>query len=131
MTKRQKLKEERLKEKDQFDKLNEKGKYKLPKKYKSYRDRAYKKEIEFDLSEEQFDQLLDNQCVYCGDAARVVDRIDSKKGYVLSNCQPCCIKCNMMKYTYSNEQFVNHIKKIHNFLFNTGDLAERPFKLVT
>lgn len=104
--------------KDQFDRLNERGKYKLPKKYKSYKDRAYRKNITFELAVDEFNQILSNQCVYCGNNANTIDRIDSKQGYILSNCQSCCSVCNIMKYTYSHEQFITHMNKIYNHLLS-------------
>lgn len=44
-----------------------------------------------------------------------VDRISSKKGYTIDNTVSCCWKCNMMKNTLSEKDFLEHIDKIFNF----------------
>lgn len=41
-----------------------------------------------------------------------LDRIDSSKGYTMSNVQPCCYLCNQLKSNLDEEVFLNHIKKI-------------------
>lgn len=110
--------------KNQINKLNEKGKYKKPKpiippltkKYISYELRAQKKKIPFELTIDDFDDLLRSACVYCGTPATVVDRIDSKGGYTKDNSQPCCVKCNMMKYVYSHDEFMDQVARIYQHM---------------
>lgn len=69
--------------------------------------------IKFELSFEQFQELINNKCNYCDtDNCRGVDRIDSSLSYTLQNSVPCCKICNVMKNDMSNEDFLNHIKKI-------------------
>lgn len=90
----------------------------------------------FDLTFEEFDDLIQQNCVYCGAAPQTneqiikergnsreplfyyngIDRIDSSIGYCLSNCVPCCSKCNYMKRAYGREEFLSHIKTIYEFL---------------
>lgn len=41
-----------------------------------------------------------------------IDRVNNKKGYILSNCVPCCFDCNEMKNNRSLSEFLNHIIKI-------------------
>ena len=43
-----------------------------------------------------------------------IDRIDSKEGYNINNCVPCCKICNMMKNNLSIDMFLSKIKQIHN-----------------
>lgn len=90
-------------------------KWDFPKKYTDYYRRSKKKGLEFDLSVDQFNSLINDKCHYCGKPGSTIDRIDSKIGYVELNVVPSCIKCNMMKYTYLQEEFLNHIKDIYNF----------------
>lgn len=86
----------------------------LPPKYRSYLNRANKKSMAFDLSIEEFEKILSMQCVYCGGYNRMtIDRIDSSGGYTQDNVQPCCNKCNMMKYTHDHADFLDHILKIY------------------
>lgn len=82
-------------------------------KYKSHLIRCRKKGFYVPLTEEQFNYITSLDCYYCGSTLNIgVDRIDSKEGYTIENSRPCCTKCNMMKYVHSEEDFINHIKKI-------------------
>lgn len=44
-----------------------------------------------------------------------IDRVDSKKGYELDNCVPCCAQCNYMKIQYPQEQFLKKAEQIHTY----------------
>ena len=92
--------------------------------YYNYQKGAIKRNLEFNLSQEEFLNIVTKNCEYCGEEPRQsyvefkhngIDRIDSNIGYTLDICVPCCGKCNMMKSTYSVEDFLEHIKKIYNF----------------
>jgi hypothetical protein len=41
-----------------------------------------------------------------------IDRIDTHKGYVTSNVVSCCQMCNVMKWKYSKEEFLEHLERI-------------------
>lgn len=85
----------------------------VPKKYRDYFIRAFKKKLDFELSVERFLQICNLPCSYCGGfGENGIDRIDSSLGYVEENSQPCCSKCNMMKLAYTHEDFINHLKKV-------------------
>lgn len=88
----------------------------IPPKYRSYINRANKKQIEFSLSMDEFNIITAANCTYCGSAGGGIDRINSKMGYTIENSTPCCKMCNLMKYTHSQEDFISQIKKIHRFL---------------
>lgn len=89
----------------------------LPKDFRSYILRANKKGIEFSLSLDDFNNILSKDCIFCGSFSKMtIDRINSKLGYSLENTQPACYMCNLMKYTHSQEQFLNQVKKINRFL---------------
>jgi hypothetical protein len=95
-----------------------------------YRRGAERRNIEFFLTEEQFEKIVIGKCHYCGDeltnvikgqgktsgdfAYTGIDRLDSTKGYTLQNSVSCCWMCNNMKHVHSKEVFLNHIKKIYN-----------------
>lgn len=91
---------------------------KISTRIKSYKNRANRKGIDFSLSEEEFEALINADCTYCPSSGGTIDRIDSKKGYVSGNCQPCCSMCNMMKYQYDANTFMNQIKRIYNHCCN-------------
>ena len=71
-----------------------------------------KRGIQMELSLEQFSEIINKPCVFCGDVSRGVDRIDSEKNYTIQNTQSCCSSCNEMKNDKSDQEFINHIKKI-------------------
>lgn len=99
----------------------------------------YKKKVEsqthhdFNLSFEEFDNLVLQDCFYCGSKPTFperfknefknreivnfngIDRINSSKGYQLNNCVPCCSICNSMKSDLIQKDFLNQINKIYNF----------------
>lgn len=87
--------------------------------FRIYRDR---KEKDFALTIEQFDQLTKQSCEYCGgfnkENINGIDRVDSNVGYVLSNCVSCCFICNWMKLNLCKDAFLNHIFRINDFVKN-------------
>ena len=90
---------------------------------------AKKRNISYELTSEEFEELVTGKCNYCGrkhtQTAKGqgktsgdfkytgIDRIDSKLGYVKNNCVSCCWDCNDMKKDRDVEQFVNHIKRLY------------------
>lgn len=94
-------------------------------------NRKYK---EFNLSLEEYSNLVHDNCFYCGNEPSIdntwnksgkrltqsneiytcngIDRVDPNKGYYLENCVPCCTTCNRMKSDLDTNTFLLHIKKI-------------------
>lgn len=63
-----------------------------------YRSRAALKGLEFDLSFEEFCDLLSEDCTYCGrETCNGLDRVENDQGYLLINSVPCCKSCNRLK----------------------------------
>lgn len=86
--------------------------------YRAYVLRAEKKGIEFEFSVDQFNSFKEMPCSYCGATDKIgIDRINPKEGYTVKNSQPCCFRCNIMKYTFSHEDFLNQIRKIYENKF--------------
>lgn len=95
-----------------------------------YERGAKKRNLKFDLTEEDFDMLVTGDCVYCGSQTPAtqkgqgktsgdfyytgIDRVDSNEGYVKYNCVSCCWLCNNMKGKLDAETFMKHIQKIYN-----------------
>lgn len=88
--------------------------------FNKYRVSAKRFGKEFKLTIKFFEDNQGKVCFYCGqyktDALSMgIDRIDSKIGYIPKNCVPCCKKCNLAKFTYSPQEFIEHINKIANY----------------
>ena len=69
--------------------------------------------ILFEISFDDFCQLINSNCTYCGaENCRGVDRVDSSKSYTVENSVACCSTCNRMKLDHSLDGFKEHLKKI-------------------
>ena len=81
-----------------------------------------KRNLPMELSIGEFSEILHLPCNYCGSKHKIgsVDRIDSLKGYIKSNVQPLCTRCNLMKLTDMPEDFISHIRKIYKHLEKKG-----------
>jgi hypothetical protein len=87
---------------------------------------------EFLLKENEFINLIENNCFYCNSKPsnnyykkningtelnyfyNGIDRVNNSKGYTIENCVTCCKICNLMKREMSFEEWINHIKLILN-----------------
>ena len=99
--------------------------------YSGYRTNARYRNIAFELTKEIFVSIISKNCFYCNDEPKEsqlskstnrtsnkfihngVDRLDSKIGYTLSNCVPCCSMCNLMKNKFSKDDFLKKIAQIY------------------
>lgn len=96
---------------------------------------ATHRKISFSLTKEEFKTLVKQPCYYCGtsnsnfvdvslqNTKRIlyfngIDRVDSSKGYINSNCVPCCKHCNAAKGELSINEFKEHIQKLIPFATN-------------
>ena len=103
--------------------------------YQNYMQGARRRNLEFSLTKEQFKELTQASCVYCGVAPASIcygskgnrleygkyiysgiDRLNSKIGYVLDNCVTSCAECNLAKGTRTYDEFVNWIRRVYNYL---------------
>lgn len=106
---------EALAKKRAYDK-SDKGIY-IRYKHDCNRRNRLKRGIKMLLSFEQFQQLINDKCYYCGKInCRGVDRINSEDSYTAENTIPCCKICNQMKNSMTEAEFIGHIKVIINNL---------------
>jgi hypothetical protein len=86
-------------------------------KFYDYRYRAKKRRLRFELTKEQFEKLVTQECSYCETLPGInfngVDRVDSNLGYVFSNCVSACKVCNRWKSDMALKQFVMFVKAIY------------------
>lgn len=114
--------------------------------YSSYLYNASKRELEFTLTKEQFRELTSKNCSYCNVAPykdaktqhteisssykwNGLDRSNPSKGYTLNNVVPCCEQCNYAKLDYTQEEFLNWIKRVYEYQNTLQDNLD--IKLIT
>lgn len=97
------------------------------KRYPEYRYNAKKRGINFELTVEQFKEIIKQKCHYCGGYSKDrnvksrgngIDRKDSNEGYIYENCVTCCATCNFVKNKMGYRDFIKYIRDIYN---NTKD----------
>lgn len=102
-------------------------------KFKEYKEGAIKRHLDFILTESQFFKLIENNCYYCGQPAKIkesqyatkvsdtplifngVDRLNSSKGYTTDNTVSCCSDCNYGKHKKSEQEFLSWITRVYEF----------------
>jgi len=104
--------------------------------YWNYKNMCAKKRgYFFDLGLEEFIELTQKNCTYCGTPPNKffqkiksqkgfyfngLDRVDNTQGYKKENVVPCCKACNESKSNLTQEEFFNRIKNCYNHLKNEG-----------
>lgn len=96
--------------------------------YNQTKNKALKRNKTFDLTYEQYKEIATKDCQYCGakpyekysqvkNSTKIklngIDRVDTKKGYTMENCVPCCGVCNTMKMDRSLDEFLTKISEIY------------------
>ena len=84
--------------------------------YSNYTRCAGDKNLDFEISQEEFNKIVNEPCHYCNiiqeRGFNGVDRLDSNTGYVIDNCVSCCKTCNYMKCSLSADVFLKRIEHI-------------------
>jgi hypothetical protein len=96
-----------------------------------YKQGAKGRNLEFLLTDKEFDSLIFSNCYYCGTEPSIyqsdlrynktnetfkrngIDRKDSLIGYTLENSVACCAMCNKMKMEYPKDKWLSQINKIY------------------
>ncbi|GAQ93574.1 hypothetical protein KFL_016650010, partial [Klebsormidium nitens] len=93
------------------------GKFPRAGQYAVYVGTADKKKVPFELTREEFDKKVQEECYICGRVNGIghhngVDRIDSGLGYTASNTRAACGDCNYMKGSMSLASMNDKIREI-------------------
>lgn len=88
----------------------------LQRKYIEVAERALSKGCSIGFTFKEYIEMLGKPCVYCGNPSESIDRINSKGCYTLNNVQQTCKMCNFMKYTYSDKDFKDQVRRIYTHL---------------
>ena len=89
----------------------------------------------WEITDEQFYEISQKNCFYCGAKPSMkrispnntgdfiyngIDKINSKKGYIINNIVPCCKRCNTAKNDMTKDEFFNWVKTIYAFAEQWG-----------
>lgn len=93
-----------------------------------YKRNAESRSLEFRLTDEQAMEMMQKDCFYCGASPKEsvevsgdrsvtsirngIDRVDSSRGYEMTNVVPCCAECNRAKGASPAESFVARCARI-------------------
>lgn len=107
--------------------------YTNPTEFYLYARRAKKNNLDFSLMYDDYETIINKECYLCGqkNTKNGIDRVDSKLGYVINNCKPCCSSCNYMKRQFSLDYFLNHILKIYQKCYkNLKNIKCTPYGFI-
>ncbi len=91
--------------------------------YLYYKKSAHERGYCFELSEEVFENIKNQNCYICGKSnnsrhTNGIDRYDNTVGYTIDNCRPCCGQCNIMKKELNYDSMLQKLLIIHNHCKN-------------
>lgn len=80
----------------------------------NYISGAKERGLSFELTFEEFMLFWQQPCYYCNDPVKTIglDRVDSSRGYVLTNVVACCETHNKGKSDLSQEEFIVACNKV-------------------
>lgn len=112
--------------------INEKKNNSIDYSYTNYKRNAELKQLLFEITQEDFVELVKSPCNYCEiiqeKGFNGIDRIDSTIGYVPANCVSCCAMCNYMKGSLDKDIFVQRVEHIATYnKFVDGKLYPSSF----
>lgn len=96
---------------------------------RTYKKNAELRGLEFSLTAEQFVDLMQQDCFYCGAepkksvrgkgfdgkyAYNGIDRVNNSIGYTLENCVSCCETCNKAKLMMSEDEFAEWVVRVYH-----------------
>jgi len=72
--------------------------------------------VSVSISYSVFTKLNSKPCYYCGgclpETGYGIDRVNSKRGYVIGNVRPCCEICNKAKLSMTEKQFRTWVLRV-------------------
>lgn len=98
--------------------------------YNNYKRKAKERNYEFNITLEEFKNITQKKCHYCGEPPsnecdrgystgsfiyNGIDRVDNIKGYYIDNIVPCCKICNIAKRNMTVDEFLNWIQKVYKY----------------
>lgn len=108
----------------------------LHKLFNRYKSGAKRRNVEFELTIDQFKKKVSDNCHYCGCEPSTIqksikdkqlfvykyngiDRKDNNIGYTIENSLPCCSLCNYLKGRHTYDNFISQVLKISHHISST------------
>jgi hypothetical protein len=87
--------------------------------YGIYKHGAIIRNYPFELTEQEFDQIVKQNCYICNKPCSKkhcngIDRINNEMGYFMGNVASCCKECNFMKRTMTLVEMYSKMLAIYN-----------------
>lgn len=95
--------------------------------YRIYKSSAKNRSYSFDINYEDFINIVQQNCFYCGERPKQIcksrtkrfmyngiDRVNNNKGYFINNVVPCCKKCNRAKWQRKKKDFMLWVKRCYD-----------------
>ena len=84
--------------------------------YTGYRNGASNRGYYFNLTQEEFESIIVQDCHYCKTPlANGIDRKDNNLGYDVNNALPCCTICNRAKMDMEYDDFMAWIERLRTW----------------
>jgi len=118
---------------EKVQEMNNKKNNSIDYSYINYKRSAGLKQLEFEITQEEFVEIVKFPCEYCGliqeKGFNGIDRLVSTIGYVNDNCVSCCAMCNYMKGCLDKDIFIQRVEHIATYnKFVDGKLYPNAFK---
>lgn len=99
----------------------------IARRFKMIKKGARERNILFEITKEDYQKIAFSSCVFCGKLdtktfkynnsffvknINGIDRINNLKGYINENIQSCCYRCNQLKGTFEEKEFLDYIMGI-------------------
>lgn len=114
---------------------------------RTYKGHATSRNLEFKLTNKEFEELIVKECHYCGiQPSNIknpestnkygnitpfryngIDRVDSSVGYTIENCVPCCKLCNRSKGELPLNEWIEWIGRLNKHLGEIQDETQFNF----
>ena len=108
--------------KKRFKKYHQENKHTSRHKFTELKASAKKRGLEVSISFEQYVELIKTlNCYYCdanfsNETGGNLNRIDSSKGYLINNVNPCCATCNKIMNRFTVKELKARLIKIYRRL---------------
>jgi hypothetical protein len=99
--------------------------------YLTYFHGSKKRNLSFEITKEEFKEIIQQNCYYCNKEPsnyvtirsrdggfywyNGVDRLNNDKGYTNDNIVPCCKKCNLIKKQMTEDEFLSWVASVYKY----------------